>query len=102
MGNRLPNRCPSCAELLHAQRFACPACQTVVEGSFALPVLSQLSEEDQAFAIRFIKSGGSLKDMARQYGVSYPTVRNWLDELIARVNELDRNTPPNEGKEERP
>ena len=56
-----------------------------MHGDFLLPALSQLSSEDQQFALAFILRSGSLKEMARLYGVSYPTVRNRLDELIARL-----------------
>lgn len=45
-----------------------------------------LEEEDLTFIRRFIMSSGSLKDMAAQYGVTYPTVRLRLDKLIQRIN----------------
>jgi hypothetical protein len=50
-----------------------------------LPVLAQLSKEDQEFALQFILFSGSLKDMANKMGVSYPTVRNRLDDLIEKL-----------------
>ncbi|MGP1345132.1 MAG: DUF2089 family protein [Phycisphaerales bacterium] len=49
------------------------------------PWLDSLDEEDLAFIRRFVLSSGSLKAMAEAYGVSYPTVRNRLDRLIAKV-----------------
>ena len=63
----------------------CPACGTAVHGDFRLPALARLGSEDQQFALAFILRSGSLKEMAKLYGVSYPTVRNRLDELIARL-----------------
>jgi hypothetical protein len=48
-----------------------------------------LSDEDLAFVKRFILASGSLKEMARAYGISYPTVRLRLDRLIAKVKILD-------------
>ena len=45
-----------------------------------------LEEEDLTFTRRFIMSSGSLKDMAAQYGVTYPTVRLRLDKLIQRIS----------------
>ena len=59
-----------------------------MHGDYLLPTLSRLGSEDQQFALAFILGSGSLKEMARLYGVSYPTVRNRLDELIARLNRI--------------
>ena len=66
-------------------QLACPDCGTTVHGDYLLPTLSRLGSEDRQFALAFILCSGSLKEMARLYGVSYPTVRNRLDELIARL-----------------
>ena len=59
-----------------------------MHGDYLLPALSRLGSEDQQFALAFILGSGSLKEMARLYGVSYPTVRNRLDELIARLKRI--------------
>jgi len=56
-----------------------------VEGLYELPLLAGLSAEEQVFIIEFIKASGSLKEMARLFGLSYPTVRNRLDEIIEHV-----------------
>ncbi len=47
--------------------------------------MAQLDTEDAAFIRRFLLSSGSLKDMAQQYGVSYPTIRLRLDRLIQKI-----------------
>lgn len=47
--------------------------------------LTQLSSEDLDFVLRFVMVSGSLKDLARDYGVSYPTIRIRLDRLIERL-----------------
>jgi len=49
-----------------------------------------LAQEDLAFIKRFILASGSLKAVAAEYGVSYPTVRGRLDRLIAKVEAIDR------------
>ncbi len=82
---RLPASCPSCSGDLRVAQLACPACGTTVHGDFLLPALARLGSEDQQFALAFVLRSGSLKEMARLYSVSYPTVRNRLDELIARL-----------------
>jgi hypothetical protein len=81
----LPTICPSCQSQLTVARLVCPECGTGVEGSFRLPLLAGLPPDDHRFILDFVKSSGSLKEMARLLGVSYPTVRNRLDEIIARV-----------------
>lgn len=51
--------------------------------------VEQLNEEDLAFLKRFLLASGTLKDLAAQYGISYPTIRLRLDRLIEKVKLLD-------------
>jgi hypothetical protein len=60
-----------------------------IEGSFDLPPLAQLSLEDQVFAATFIKSHGSIKEMERLYGISYPTVKNRLNKIAEQLDFVD-------------
>lgn len=62
-----------------------------MEGVYPLPALVSLPREDQEFTLGFVKASGSLKEMASIMGVSYPTVRNRLDEIIRRLSETDRD-----------
>jgi hypothetical protein len=48
----------------------------------------QIPEEEQNFILQFFLNSGSLKEMAAQMGNSYPTVRNKLDDIIAKINHL--------------
>jgi len=82
----LPNKCPGCAGPLEVTRLACHDCAMQIEGRFALPELLRLEREDQEFILAFVRASGSLKQMGEQLGLSYPTVRNRLDELIARLD----------------
>lgn len=86
MQKKLPYICPSCTEALHVQSLACDQCDTQVTGSFPLPALLQLSEEEQKFIFEFICNSGSLKLMAEQMKLSYPSVRNILDDIIEKLN----------------
>lgn len=86
---RLPLQCPSCESPLKVGRLFCEQCTTEVCGSFDLSVLAKLTEKEQQFVLDFIKSSGSLKDMAKNMGVSYPTVRNVLDDLIDKLNKME-------------
>jgi hypothetical protein len=57
------------------------------------PWLQHLDAEDRQFIKRFLMSSGSLKELADQYGVSYPTIRLRLDRLIDRIRTLDEVQP---------
>ena len=58
--------------------------------------LKQLEDEDIQFIRRFVLSSGSLKELAVQYSVSYPTLRNRLDRLIARIEAIEDPKPADE------
>lgn len=85
---KLPVACPSCSGSLHVSQLSCPSCSTQVSGNYPLPVLLRLPADEQAFILKFFLSGGSLKEIASQIGISYPTVRNRLDDLIEKVKQL--------------
>jgi len=86
---KLPVTCPSCAELLAVSELACFNCDTKISGSFSLPLLLKLPFEDQDFILQFLLTSGSLKKMAVKMGVSYPTVRNRLDDIIETIKKID-------------
>jgi hypothetical protein len=81
--------CPSCQGDLRVTRLACETCGTNLDGQFDLPQLLRLPPDDLAFVVEFVRSSGSLKAMAKLGGISYPTVRNRLDQIIARLEELE-------------
>ena len=56
----------------------------VIEGSFDLPPLARLSAEDQVFVMAFVQCHGSIKQMERIFGISYPTVKKRLDSIAGR------------------
>lgn len=94
----LPTGCPGCGQVLRVKRLECDECGTAVEGDFELPALARLNGDDQEFVLRFVQASGSLKEMARAYSVSYPTMRNRLDALIERTRSL-KTEPPSEEEE---
>jgi hypothetical protein len=54
-----------------------------IEGRFALPALAQLPAEDQTFVAAFVRCHGSIKQMEKFFGVSYPTIKNRLNRIGA-------------------
>ena len=89
MNKKLPLKCPSCETQLQVKQMCCENCGTEVTGVYSLPPLTQLSIDDQKFILEFVKASGSLKLMAQSMKLSYPTVRNILDEIIDRLNKLE-------------
>ena len=88
---KIPSNCPSCDEPIRIEKLNCVSCGTAVSGDFPLPVFLRLDQEEQEFMLRFVKSSGSLKEMARQLGYSYPKVRNMLDDLIEKLDALEKS-----------
>ncbi len=86
----LPSRCPACKRQLKVKSLFCEQCRTEIQGEYELPALAKLSPDDQAFMLDFIKASGSLKKMAHLLRLSYPTVRNRLDDIIERVKLAER------------
>ena len=81
----LPCNCPSCQSHLKVKSLKCETCQTEVIGLYDLPELARLSPDDRQFVLQFVKCSGSIKDMAKYLNLSYPTVRNRLDDIIDKL-----------------
>jgi len=75
-------KCPFCQDKLKIKKFECRKCGVSFEGEFYTSPILALSEEQQSFVELFVLSSGSLKEMASILGITYPTVRARLDELI--------------------
>lgn len=87
----LPTECPSCRGGLRIRSMYCTACETTITGDYALPALMRLEPGELAFVLEFVKSSGSLKEMARRMELSYPTVRNKLDDIIAHLKTTEQD-----------
>lgn len=82
-------QCPSCSsENVYVSKTECGDCGTIFEGKFDLHPLLKLSDQNLKFVIDFVKCSGSLKKMAEQQHVSYPTLRNRLNSLIDALETL--------------
>ena len=77
------SKCPACgANDFEITRLRCRTCDTSIEGHFSQSRLASLSEEHLRFVEIFIKCRGNIKDVERELGISYPTVRGRLDRVI--------------------
>jgi len=65
-----------------------------IEGEFDLPQLAQLGVEDQVFVTAFIRCHGSIKEMERIFGVSYPTIKSRLNRIAQNLDFVDTNPGP--------
>jgi hypothetical protein len=74
--------CPVCEERLTVTRLHCRNCDTLIEGHFEIGRLGRLSSEQLAFVETFIRCEGKLSRMEPEMGMSYPTLRARLTEVI--------------------
>jgi len=63
-----------------------------VEGAFELPPMARLRAEDQVFVAVFVKSHGSIKQMEKKFGISYPTVKNRLNRIAEQLDFVEVET----------
>lgn len=82
MKYKAPGKCPVCGEKLSIIKLGCPKCSTSIEGDFEPCEFCRLPEDDLEFAKIFIKCRGNIKDVEKELGISYPTVRGKLDSVI--------------------
>lgn len=76
------SQCPVCNGRLQIARLTCDACGISLEGTVPASWLSLLSGKQQQFVEVFLVAGGNIKAVERELGISYPTVRKKLDEVI--------------------
>ena len=69
-----------------------------IEGDFELPPLARLTMEDQIFVTAFIRCHGSIKEMEELFGISYPTVKNRLNRIAARLEFVEINPPASQNE----
>jgi hypothetical protein len=90
--------CPICNGELAVTRLHCRSCGTTLEGDFNVGRFARLSREQFALLESFLRSKGNLKEMERELGISYPTVRARVDGLL-RVLGLGDGAEPSEEAE---
>ena len=85
-----PRNCPVCGGEMLITKLYCPDCDVTVEGRFTFGGLGNLSEEQLAFVETFLRCEGKITRMQKALGISYPTVRSRLEEVIVAMGyELD-------------
>jgi hypothetical protein len=74
--------CPVCQGELTVTRLNCRSCGTSIEGEFSVGRFGRLSREQLALLESFLRTRGNLRELERELGVSYPTVRGRIDALL--------------------
>ena len=83
--------CPVCSSELAVTRLACRSCGTTLEGDFSVGRFGRLSRDQLALLESFLRSRGNLREMERELGISYPTVRTRVEALIRALGFGPRN-----------
>jgi len=74
--------CPVCANELAVTRLHCESCGTTLEGDFSVGRFGRLNKDQMALLESFLRSRGNLREMERELGISYPTVRSRVEALV--------------------
>jgi hypothetical protein len=93
MARKILESCPSCGGRLEITEVRCAQCETRVQARYRPCDFCGLSEEQSTFLRIFLASRGNLSEVEKRLGVSYPTVRAKLDEVIARLGALEPAPP---------
>ncbi|HEY7464244.1 MAG TPA: DUF2089 domain-containing protein [Candidatus Limnocylindria bacterium] len=89
MARDVISTCPVCEGELLISRLHCRSCGTALEGEFGVGRFGRLSKEQMALLESFLRSRGNLKEMERELGISYPTVRGRVDALVRALGLAD-------------
>src|SRR3954451_23415681 len=89
MQREVISNCPVCDSHLTVTRLHCNTCGTTIEGEFTVGRFSRLNREQYALLESFLRSRGNLRELERELGVSYPTVRNRVEALLRALDLAD-------------
>jgi hypothetical protein len=100
MARDVISTCPVCEGELAITRLHCRTCGTSLEGEFGVGRFGRLSREQLALLESFLRSRGNLKDLERELGISYPTVRGRIEAVLRALGLADADeTAPDEPAE---
>ncbi len=92
MEKEVIGKCPVCGKPMEVTKLSCNYCDTHIEGHFTLCKFCKLSNEQKHFAEVFIKNRGNIKEIEKELGISYPTVRNKLEDTIKALGHSPKYT----------
>ncbi len=101
MNRKIPGGCPVCNSKMIVTELECPNCHTKISGKFELGKFSRLTREQLDFVEVFVRLRGNIKEVEEEMGISYPTVRKKLDEVIQALGYHPEESPEDNKVEER-
>jgi hypothetical protein len=96
MHKHVIGHCPICEERLLVTTLHCPSCTTDIKGEFLLSKFNYLEKSQLYFVEIFIKNKGNIKRIEKDLGISYPTVKKTLDEIILALGYTPEDDEPKE------
>ena len=100
MVHRQPGTCQVCGGEMVIRELECPTCDVTVRGRFETCAFSVLTSEQLELIKIFLRSRGNIKEVERELGISYPTVRGRLDEVVRALGFTPEPEVPKEFREE--
>lgn len=100
MRREVLGKCPVCGEELYVSKLSCHSCHTHIDGDFSLCKFCKLTSEQKDFVEIFLKSRGNIKEIEKEMGISYPTVRGKLENVIEALGYKAKHTEPKIDKKE--
>ncbi|HEV7810361.1 MAG TPA: DUF2089 domain-containing protein [Candidatus Limnocylindrales bacterium] len=94
MAHDVISTCPVCSSELSVTRLHCASCGTTLEGEFSVGRFGRLTREQTALLESFLRSRGNLRDIERELGISYPTVRARVEALVRALGFGPRDDDP--------
>ena len=85
MAYQVISQCPVCSETLKITKLHCSHCHTTIENEFELSKMASLSSEQLRFVEVFLTCRGNIKEVEKELGISYPTVRGKLNEVVSSL-----------------
>ena len=98
MTREVLGKCPVCGSNTEVTRISCNDCSTKIEGHFHLCKFCRLTVEQKAFIDAFIKCRGNIKEVEKELGVSYPTVKNKLEDVASALGYTSEPEPEVPGR----
>lgn len=85
MNREVLGKCPVCDGDTSVTKIKCSKCKTTIEGNFDLCKFCKLTSEQKVFIDVFIKCRGNIKEIEKELGISYPTVKNKIEDAVAAL-----------------
>lgn len=99
--HKIITKCPVCAEEMKIMKLKCNHCNTIIENEFSISKFDRLSKEQLNFVEVFLACRGNIKDVEKQLGISYPTVRGKLDEINNKLGLVIKKDTEKEKEKEK-